>query len=104
MHLADSLSWAQITGEPAPTRPPTATDYARAGLPFFEHWHAEREALDAMPALAGVSGPAQAHRCRSGSPTQADCPVTVQQVVRLGGPRPVREMEVADRPRAWGAR
>ncbi len=36
VHLANSLVWRAITKEEPPTVPPTAKEYARAGLPWFE--------------------------------------------------------------------
>lgn len=36
--IANSLAWRSATGEAPPTVPPTAADYARAGLPWFEHY------------------------------------------------------------------
>jgi len=51
VHLADSLSWRAITGEAPPTVPPTAADYARAGLPWFE-WYADRPAKEGSAILA----------------------------------------------------
>jgi len=36
IHLANSLVWRAITDEEPPTVPPTAKEYERAGLPWFE--------------------------------------------------------------------
>jgi hypothetical protein len=44
VHIANSLVWRQITGATPPTVPPTATEYNRAGLPWFE-WYGEQPAL-----------------------------------------------------------
>jgi len=38
VRIADSLSWQRITGSPPPTQPPSAKDYARARLPWFEYY------------------------------------------------------------------
>ncbi|MDH4044467.1 MAG: hypothetical protein OEY20_10060 [Gemmatimonadota bacterium] len=38
VHLANSLVWRQITDEHPPTVPPTAREYANAGLPWFEYY------------------------------------------------------------------
>jgi hypothetical protein len=40
VHIANSLVWRQITGDNPPTVPPTAAEYNRAGLPWFE-WYGE---------------------------------------------------------------
>jgi len=36
VHLANALVWRAITGDDPPTVPPTAKEYERAGLPWFE--------------------------------------------------------------------
>jgi hypothetical protein len=38
IHIANSLVWRTITGSPPPTVPPTAYDYTRHGLPWFEYY------------------------------------------------------------------
>lgn len=38
VHLCNSASWQQITGQPPPSKPPTARAYASAGLPWFEYY------------------------------------------------------------------
>jgi hypothetical protein len=38
VHLTNSLAWRAITGEAPPTIPPTAKQYANAGLPWFDYY------------------------------------------------------------------
>lgn len=38
VHIANSLVWRQITGSNPPTTPPTATEYTRARLPWFDYY------------------------------------------------------------------
>ncbi len=45
VHLANSEVWRGITGEAPPTVPPSAADYTRAGLPWFD-WYAEQPMAD----------------------------------------------------------
>ena len=52
--LANSTQWMAITGERPPTEPPTARDYLEAGLPWFVHYDADREALAGSERLAGL--------------------------------------------------
>ena len=41
--LVDAVQWQEITGETPAARPPTATDYTKAGLPWFDYYaEAER--------------------------------------------------------------
>jgi hypothetical protein len=46
VHLANSLVWRRITGEAPPTVPPTAAEYTRAGLPWFDYY---AEGLASVP-------------------------------------------------------
>ncbi len=38
VHIANSLVWRSITGDYPPTVPPTAADYSRRGLPWFDYY------------------------------------------------------------------
>lgn len=38
VHLCNSLVWRSITGVEPPTTPPTAAEYSRAGLPWFDYY------------------------------------------------------------------
>jgi len=38
VHLTNSIAWRAITGEAPPTIPPTAKQYAQAGLPWFNYY------------------------------------------------------------------
>jgi len=54
IHLANSLAWQAITGEQPPTVPPTAKDYKRMGLPWFDLYEDNVAAIKASAALKGV--------------------------------------------------
>ena len=45
VHLSNSLMWRAITGEAAPTVPPTAKQYTSAGLPWYDYYDADAVAL-----------------------------------------------------------
>ncbi len=45
VHLANTLVWRHITGQSPPTTPPTAKEYASEGLPWFELYAQDQEAL-----------------------------------------------------------
>jgi len=53
VHIANSEAWTALTGELPPTLPPSAADYARAGLPWFE-WYADRPAKAGSAILAAL--------------------------------------------------
>ncbi len=46
VHIANSQAWHAITRQSPPTQPPTAADYSRAKLPWFDYY-------DDKPALKG---------------------------------------------------
>jgi hypothetical protein len=50
--LVDAVEWREITGEAPPTKPPTAADYTKAGLPWFDYYAADLETLGGAQALA----------------------------------------------------
>jgi hypothetical protein len=50
--LVDAVAWREITGEAPPTKPPSAADYTKAGLPWFDYYAADLETLGGAPALA----------------------------------------------------
>jgi hypothetical protein len=54
VHITNSLAWKGITGSVPPTRPPTAADYTRAGLPWFSYYDRERKALEGSTRLGEV--------------------------------------------------
>jgi hypothetical protein len=52
VHMANALVWRAITGENPPTTPATAAEYTRSGLPWFEYYAADQEALEGSAQLA----------------------------------------------------
>ena len=57
--LVDAVQWRDITGEAPPTKPPTAVDYTKAGLPWFDYYAADLETLGGAQALALVKSVAE---------------------------------------------
>ncbi len=43
--IANSVTWKAITGEVPPTMPPTAAEYSKAGMPWFDYYGADLKAL-----------------------------------------------------------
>ncbi|MCU0853656.1 MAG: hypothetical protein MUC89_08435 [Acetobacteraceae bacterium] len=52
--ILDAVAWRHATGELPPTSPPTAQDYARARLPWFELYQSDVAAVGGAPALQGL--------------------------------------------------
>jgi hypothetical protein len=52
VHIANSLMWQSITGTSPPSPPPTAKEYARAKLPWFDYYAENLQPLDGSEPLA----------------------------------------------------
>lgn len=54
VHLIDAAQWADISGSPAPTEPPSQQDYSNRGLPWFDYYAPEKGAISGSKLLAGL--------------------------------------------------
>ena len=84
VHLANSLTWRQITGDTPPTTPFTAIEYTRAGLPWFDWYDDNRPALDGAAPLAGLKSVSQRAKEKGDMPLPENETVTPDTVVSLG--------------------
>lgn len=87
--IANAAVWQAITGERPPGKPPSVADYENAGLPWFDFYDGEREALTGSKLLAGLkSYLAEVHAAGNEGQTSP-----VGRIVRLKDQRPreVRE-------------
>ena len=82
VHLANAEAWCALTGEAPPTRPPTAQDYTRAGLPWFDYYAAGK-ALAGSPILAGLESVAQLSQKKGESPLPENGPVHGETIATL---------------------
>jgi hypothetical protein len=53
VHLCNSESWKQITGEKPPHKPFSAKEYIQEGLPWFDYY-SENKGIPASKVLKGV--------------------------------------------------
>ena len=93
IHLANSLVWRSITGSEPPTVPPTAAEYTRAGLPWFDYY-AERPAVEGSSTLAKLKSIFTLGKEKGDVPLPENQPVEVTHVVGLAensSPATVRE-------------
>lgn len=92
--IANSLSWRAITGEAPPTLPPTARDYAKAKLPWFDYY-ADTPAVEGAGVLANLLSVVGMGKKKGEKPLPENEPADASPVVPLGPgkpwPRPVRE-------------
>lgn len=54
VHILNSAQWQAATGRSAPGKPPTAADYTKAGLPWFDYYADNLVALGGSTKLAGM--------------------------------------------------
>jgi hypothetical protein len=54
VHLVEAAQWAEISGGPAPTEPPSQKDYEKKGLPWFDYYAPEKGAVSGSKLLAGL--------------------------------------------------
>jgi hypothetical protein len=58
-HIVNSTTWGAITATLPPTEPPTAADYSREGLPWFEYYDADAVALAGAESLKKLKSVAE---------------------------------------------
>jgi hypothetical protein len=91
VHLANALVWRAITGEDPPTTPPTAEEYTRAGLPWFEYYGGDQKALGGAGPLKGLLSVLQMGKKKGDVPLPENDSVDPANVVKLGKAGVVRE-------------
>jgi hypothetical protein len=87
VHLANSLVWRAITGANPPTTPPTAEEYTRAGLPWFEYYAADATALAGGERLRGLKSVAELGAEKGDVPLAENESVDPAHVVTIRGER-----------------
>ena len=94
--IANSTQWLALTGERPPTEPPTARDYANAGLPWFDYFGGDLEALGETEKMRGLVGVAQLGAQTGTDPVPDNESVDATHVIALrsASATQVREMPV----------
>jgi hypothetical protein len=82
--LVDALHWREITGEAPPTKPPTAADYTKAGLPWFDYYAADLETLGGAQALTLVKSMAEMAAEKGEQVLGADGEVNPATIISIG--------------------
>ena len=97
VHIANSMVWRQVTGENPPTTPPTAKEYTDLGLPWFDWYEDQNQAVAGSAALAAMKSVAALGKEKADVPLPENQPVTPGNVIALGtGRRPRRVREFVD--------
>ena len=82
VHLLNSRSWQQVTGDRPPHKPPTAKTYTNAGLPWFDYYDEGAKPLEGSSILAGLKSLITTTRER-GESFADDVAMRSEQVVKL---------------------
>jgi len=83
VHIANALQWRDITGDAPPTKPLTAAAYRRAGIPWFDYYAADLEALEGSGVLGKLKSVARLGREKDEEAITASDPIVVDRVVQL---------------------
>ncbi|MDP9347805.1 MAG: hypothetical protein M3P24_01450, partial [Gemmatimonadota bacterium] len=83
VHVANSLVWRSVTGEAPPTVPPTAAEYTRAGLPWFDYYAERAGAVEGSSVLGKLKSVFQLGKEKGDVPLPENESVTPARVVRL---------------------
>ena len=92
VHLCLADDWMRLTGTPTPHQPPTAKDYTRARLPWFDYEDA-KTAVEGTTALSNVKSVNALVGEKTGLEIPDNATLDPANVVRFKShfPRPVRE-------------
>ena len=82
VHLCNSLVWQSVTGAQPPHPPPTAEQYTRAGLPWFEYY-GEGTAIPGSDRLAGIKSVTQLGQDKGDNPLPENLIVTPDNIVQI---------------------
>jgi hypothetical protein len=93
--IANSVTWHAITGERPPMRPPAATDYAKAGLPWFDYYDADAKALEGSDRFVRTRTVAQMAKHKGEEALPGDVPIEIEHVIQLRKQRPTVVREAA---------
>lgn len=88
VHVVNSRSFRDITGSRPPEEPPTAEEYEKAGIPWFDYWSDEVKALEGSERLAKLDSIA-AKKIKQAQPVNEPViDIPNAKTVKLGDRRP----------------
>ncbi len=82
-HIANSMVWRAITGQSPPTVPPTAEEYTRAGMPWFDYYDDKHAAIDGAETFKTVKSVVEMGKDKGDMPLPENQSVTPEQIVAL---------------------
>lgn len=92
--IANSQVWTGVTGERPPTTPPTAKEYTERGLPWFDYYGGDGDAVEGAGKLAKLGSVATKGKQKGLFDLFKNEPVDVEQTIELrrNEAKQVREM------------
>lgn len=91
VHITNSVTWAEITGNLPPHLPPSAKDYTYAGLPWFDYYDADSKAIKGSSKLAKLES-VQKMSAEKGDAISNESFSTIEIVIPIKkNPKQVRE-------------
>jgi hypothetical protein len=91
--IVNAALWSATTGGTAPSIPPTASDYTRAGLPWFEYYDSGAIALPGSDTLAKVKSVKAVAESQRVSALPENQSVDIHRTTRIHALRPRRVRE-----------
>ncbi len=89
--LLNSKQWMAVTGEQPPTEPPTAQAYSKHGLPWFDYYDGDAQAVAGSAKLKGLASVDQQAQAKGQGALANNETIEVQAAVSLEDGRKVRE-------------
>src|SRR6266545_4379757 len=83
VHIANAQQWRAITGDAPPTAPITAENYRAAGIPWFDYYAADLQALPGAGILSRLKSVAQLGKANGQQPLPENDPIQIERVVQL---------------------
>ena len=94
--IANSTQWMALTGERPPIMPPTARDYTEAGLPWYDYYDTDHEAVSGSDTLKSVKSVAQTGKEKGEAALPENETISGSRVVSLKDPRKREVREYGD--------
>jgi len=81
--IANSAVWTAVTGERPPTEPPTAKEYTKRGLPWFDYYGGDAEAVEGAEKFAKLVSVATMGKQKGETPLPENESVDVERIIAL---------------------
>lgn len=87
IHLTNALVWRAVTGSAPPTTPPTAPEYTKRGLPWFDYYASDQGVVAGSDILERIRSVLDIGRAKGDVPLPENESVEPSRVVEIGDER-----------------